>query len=276
MSDLKLQGFAARAEERMPLPDFDELENRGRRLRRRRVAAVTATTVTCVLAVVGVAVLRDDAPESVEPIRPPDDAQVQAEDYPGPVMETLDAGRYVLSPSLTDDYPKARITLPEGWNAWQGPNRFGDERDPDGDWYVGILVLKVDGVASRPCQRPGADDHLDPTAEALVRAVRAIPGFRITETAEPLETFGYPATHFRLIPEDPTATCDANLFRTGANGVVAGYADTEDVWVVDVGGYPVLVDAQRHGRTPQAIRRELAAAVDSIEFYFEDRPTNHR
>ena len=46
MSDLKLQGFAARAEERMPLPDFDELENRGRRLRRRRVAAVTATTVT--------------------------------------------------------------------------------------------------------------------------------------------------------------------------------------------------------------------------------------
>ena len=59
-----------------------------------------------------------------------------------------------------------------------------------------------------------------------------------------------------------------NLFRTSANGVVGGTDGTEDIWVVDVDGYPVLVDSQRTAKTPPEVRRELAAAVDSIEFYF--------
>ena len=77
----------------------------------------------------------------------------------------------------------------------------------------------------------------------------------MTETPEPLATFGYPATRFRLIPTDAAAGCDDNLFVTAANGVVGGYADIEDVWVVDVDGYPVLVDASRSGEVPPAVQR---------------------
>jgi hypothetical protein len=278
MSDLKLQGFATRAEERMPLPDFAELEHRGRTLRRHRLTAVTAGAVACVLVAAGVAVLRDDSPQAVEPVLPPDDAQVLAEDYPGPVMETLDAGTYTIRPSLLDAYPVARITLPEGWNAWEGPNRF-DVNDP-GDsneealdeitWYVGILVLRVDGVASEPCETPTSADHLEPSAESLVRAVRGIPGYRITENVVPEEMFGHPATHFRLVPQDRQAKCDPNLFRTGAHGIVGGTQGVEHLWVVDVDGYPVLVESSSSGPVPPAVRREQAAAIDSIEFFFEE------
>ena len=105
--------------------------DRGRALRRRRLAAATGAAVACVLAVVGVVVLRDDSPQAVEPVRPPDDAQVQAMEYPGPVMEDLDPGRYAMVPSSDPDFPRARISLPSGWNAWEGPNRF-DVQDARG------------------------------------------------------------------------------------------------------------------------------------------------
>ena len=97
-----------------------------------------------------------------------------------PVMETLDAGAYTIRPSSLDAYPVARITLPEGWNAWQGPNRF-DINDP-GDsneealeeitWYVGILVLAVEDVMSEPCQTPATTGDDGASPEALARAIR--------------------------------------------------------------------------------------------------------
>lgn len=279
MSDLKLRGFAVRAEERMPLPDFAELEDRGRSLRRRRLAAATGVAVACVLAVAGVVVLRDDSPRAVEPVRPPDEAPVGALKYPGAVMETLDSGTYELIPSSESYFPRATITLPDGWNAWQGPNRFdvqdaGDTNEEalgEITWYVGILVLRVDGVSSGLCRDPGSSDEQGSTPESLTRAVRAIPGFRVTETTEPPEKFGYPATHLRLVPDSLPARCEANLFRTDVNGVVGGSTDNAlDIWVVDVEGYPVLVESNRSGKVPPAVRHELAAAVDSIEFHFAE------
>jgi hypothetical protein len=279
MSDLKLRGFAVRAEERMPLPDFAELEDRGRSLRRRRLASATGVAVACVLAVAGVVVLRDDSPSAVEPARPPDDARVQAMEYPGPVMEDLDPGRYALVLSADPDFPRARISLPSGWNAWEGPNRFDGQASPgsnedglgESEWYVGILVVKVTAVKTRPC---GDDSSsvaaVGSTTESLVRAIRRIRGFQLTESTEPVAKFGHPATHFRLVTAAPEGTCDDYLFITSANGVVGGTDGTEDIWVVDVDGYPVLVDTQQTARTPPEIRRELAAAVDSIEFYFAE------
>ena len=127
-------------------------------------------------------------------------------------------------------------------------------------------------MQTRPCSASSGNvETVEPTAESLVRAIRQVRGgFRMTETAEPLATFGYPATRFRLIPTDAAAGCDDNLFITAANGVVGGYADIEDVWVVDVDGYPVLVDSSRSGEVPPAVQGELEAAVDSIEFHFEE------
>jgi hypothetical protein len=199
-------------------------------------------------------------------------------EYPGPVMEDLDPGRYALVPSSDPEFPRARISLPDGWNAWEGPNRFGGQASPgsneeglgESEWYVGILVVKVTAVRMRPCEDASSSvTSVESTTESLLRAIRRIRGFQVTESAVPLAKFGHPATHFRLVATAPDGTCD-NLFVTSANGVVGGTDETEDIWVVDVDGYPVLVDSQQTARTPPEMRRELAAAVDSIDFYFAE------
>ncbi|MFC4786033.1 hypothetical protein ACT8ZV_16260 [Nocardioides sp. MAHUQ-72] len=279
MSELELREFASRAEELVPLPDLAELEHRGRDLHRRRVAAGTALAAV-VLAAAGMVAIRDDAPRSVEPIKPPDSTGAQP--YPGAVMETLDRGTYTMDISSDPLFPVARVTLPRGWNAWQGPNRF-EERDGgqsedeslgELEWYVGVLVVDVDAVSSRLCVPPQIDDEVGPTAASLVRAIRGIPGFRVLVDTVPDSMFGHPATHLRLVTTPALGDCDTNLFDTTANGVVGGFADTEDVWVVDVAGDPVLVDSQRSDGTPPRIQRQLEEVVESIEFHPSEPATD--
>ena len=148
-----------------------------------RQAAVVGV-LACVLAIAGVLVVRNDSPKAVEPVRPPDNTPVQALEYPGPVMEALEAGTYELTPSPDPVYPRASITLPEGWNAWQGPNRF-DVNDPAAGneealeeitWYVGILIVEVDGVANAAVHRILEERGRlsNSTSESLVRAIRQV------------------------------------------------------------------------------------------------------
>ena len=124
MSDLKLQGFAVRAEERMPLPDFAELERRGEGSAAagsplRPVPQSPACSRSSASWCCGTTRPRPWNPSGRRTTR-----QVQALEYPGPVMEDLDPGTYELTPSSDPDFPRARISLASGWNAWEGPNRF--------------------------------------------------------------------------------------------------------------------------------------------------------
>ncbi len=280
MSEQKLREFGAQAEGLVSLPDYAELDRRGRKLHQRRLAG-GAAVAACVLTVVGIAVAQNDSPRAVEPVEPPDDAPAGAQPYPGAVMEDLDAGTYTLEVSWRSHYPVARITVPAGWNAWQGPNRF-DGREPGRsneealgatNWYVGVLVVDVDAVASRPCSAPQDGDSVGATAAAQVRAITRIPGYRIEQSQEPVDMFGHPATHLELYPTPALQACksDFNLFDTAAHGVVGGDGtDRSDVWVVDVDGIPVLVEAASTTHAPPAVQRELTAVVDSIEFSFEE------
>ena len=277
MSEQKLKEFGARAEELVTLPDFSELDRRGGVLRRRRIATVAALAA-CVLAVV-VTVVRQDPPEAVQPIEPPDDPSIGGQLYPGNVMQTLDRGTYLLDPSRDDDHPRVRVTLPHGWNAWVGPNRFNghapgrsnEEALTHATWYAGLLVLDVEAVASRPCRSPETGDEIGDSADALVAAIRRIPGHRVTlNEKEAHDKFGYPATHLRLRETPALEKCRAafDVFQTG-NGVVGG---GNDMWVVDVDGEAILVAGGADANTPPTVRRELQAVIDSIEFYFPEPP----
>ncbi|HET9420545.1 MAG TPA: hypothetical protein VFO49_05365 [Nocardioides sp.] len=270
MSDLELREFRTRAEELVDLPDLAELEGRGRRLRQRRVA-LGAGLAAAVLAVTGGLVAanqRDDADST--PIEPPDDrAPAEVVDYPGAVMETLDAGTYLMQPSRAAGAPEVLVTLPPGWNAWEGPNRFEGDLDTT-PWYAGLLVVNVTAVATDPCDNPAATGTaVDGTPDDLVAAIKRIPGLRVTATPESDQLFGYPATHLQVRRVPGFGRCDGDfaLFDTETNGVVVGGIDTlADTWVVDVDGQAFLVDAGVTPKTPPEIQEELYAIVDAIEF----------
>jgi hypothetical protein len=265
MSELQLREFRAHAEELVDLPDLAELESRGRRLHRRRVA-LGAGLAAAVLAVTGGLVAadqRDDGDST--PVEPPDKRDVS---YPGAVMETLDAGTYVLQPSLENDAPRVRLTLPEGWNAWEGPNRFDGNLDTS-TWYAGVLVVEVEAVASEACGPPVRGDCVGETPEELVDALRRAPGFKVTVDEAPTEMFGYPATHLQLRSTPETRGClrKNNLLYTERSGNVAGGPETlADTWVVDLDGEAILIDVGFTPKTPPEIQDELYEIVDSIEF----------
>lgn len=268
----ELKELGARAETLVRLPDFAELDRRGRALRQRRLGAATAL-VACVLAVVGVTVLGQDPEGTVEPAPSPSGSRT----YPRSTMQTLDPGTYVLEPpSLRADLPGARFTVPAGWNSWVGPNRFdGHAQGRDNEealehatWYVGVLVLHAESVASGSCGT--AQDFDVSTARTLERAVSRIRGYRITWEAEPMTKFGYPATHFRLRATAASKRSCADgpgLFNARGHGLLGASTDPIDVWVVDVSGTPVLVHQTWSANAPTAVRQELTEVVDSIEFF---------
>jgi hypothetical protein len=271
MSELRLREFGARAEELLPLPDFAGLDRRGR-VRRQRRLGVAAALVASVLAVVGLMAMREDPAETVEPAHKLDHARI----YPGAQMQTLDSGTYVLLPSFIPGHPQARVTLPTGWNSWVGPNRFnghapgrdnGEALD-HATWYVGVVVIEPESVASGWCNDDQRSDVTTP--KMLSRAVSRIPGYRITREPETTAMFGYQATHFALrstaefrrsCPDGP------GLFYAAERGLLGSFTEPMDVWVVDVEGIPVLVQATWSARTPTAVRQQLTRVVDSIEFF---------
>jgi len=271
MSELKLRKFASRAEDLVILPDLADLDRQGHALRRRR-QAVVATLAACLLAVVGLVVVSHDSPRDVAPIRPPDDSG-GVRSYPGNMMRDLASGTYEMDVSDASGFPNVRFTLPDGWNAWEGPNRFnghaGGRSNEDAlghlTWYVGVVYLDVVAVATEPC---GQVRMVDPTVAAVTRAMATVPGHRVVRDAGRVRAFGHPATHFRIRPTAALDDCpDQTMYVSGTGaGIQPFTGGASDVWVVDVGGHPIVVFAAHSKGVPPTIRREQAAVLASTEF----------
>ena len=210
---------------------------------------------------------RDDGNST--PIEPPDDrAPAEVVEYPGPVMETLDAGTYLLQPSWEDTAPRARLDLPAGWNAWQGPNRFDGDLDTT-TWYAGLLVVEVDAVASKACD-PQVEGRLCRRQPGeLVDALRRAPGFHVRRRGADRDVrLSRHAPPDGSTPESPASAGRRTMSSTtNSTGSSPGGSDSlTDVWVIDLDGNALLVAAGYSTKTPPEIQQELSEMVDSIEF----------
>jgi len=274
----QLKEFGARAETLVEIPDFAELDQRGRELRVHRRVGVAAAVVA-VLAVVGVTVTqihRNDVDN--RPIKPP--GAVVPPNYPGGTMKDLEEGTYRFHPSLAQSDLTAELTVPAGWNSWVGPNRFdghGHGRT-NGEalghltWYVGALILEVDGVNTHGCS--GLVKAVE-TPEQVVKALGHSFSMPVVQAPEPVTRFGRPATHMRLLVTKEAEACkggELTVFQSSADGYIqyAGPGTFLDVWVVDVGGTPIYVQRAWTRNAPAKIRSELDDIINSIEFQYPE------
>ena len=280
MSVSRLRAFAEQAERLVDLPDVEALERRGNDVRARR--RTTAVAAALLVAIGGTAAVQErfqraDEPDNVDtPGRP-------VMQYPGNQMQDLDAGTYELSPSSVRGEPTALITLPSGWNSWEGPNRF-EEHEP-GDptsgmyevglgrinWYVGVLVVKVLGVGRDLCPHQPPHTTIVSTVQETVEALGRIRGFRPVGEPEQVVAFGYPGVHLAFRAQhEKLDSCgpdeEAPVYYTSANRAFGGAVDS-DVWVLDVEGVPITVIRARSGDVPARVLAELDAVVDSIEIH---------
>jgi len=274
MSEQQLKDFGAHAETLVEIPDFGQLDRRGHEVRVRRRAGVAAA-LAAVLAVVGVTVTqihRNDVDD--RPITPP--GSLKARPYKGGTMKTLEAGTYQLHPSLVESDLTAQLTLPDGWNSWVGPNRFDGHAPGRSNsealdyltWYVGALVLEVDGVNTRGCGSPV--NHLT-TTHGVVAALRRAFAMEVVREPQQVRRFGYPATRMRLRVTKEFEKCDEDtlsVFHSTGDGFIqyAGPGTLLDVWLVDVGGTPIYVQRAWTPNAPESAIDELDSVIDSIQF----------
>ncbi len=279
MSESRLRAFADDALLLVDVPDLESLERRGHDLRNRRRTAVVASLV--LVALLGTWVVQDrttraDGPDTIDtPARP-------VVPYPGNRMQTMPAGTYELRPSADPDDPTVLVTLPDGWNNWEGPNRFDGHQSDDpttgrynepalvrASWYVGLVVAKLVAVAGRSCPTAFArEDFLEgfePTVSALVH----LPGMRVLQGPERVNAFGYPAVHVVAEETKAARSCESDVFLSSRNGAFGTQPWTE-LWVVDVDGVPLTVFTSYEGDPPRKYLDELASVVASIEFSTAD------
>jgi len=272
MNEQQLRDFGARAEDLVEIPDLAELEQRGARLQvRRRVSVATALAV--VVTVAGVAFAQTHRPPTDDrPVHPT--PSEHARSYRAGTMKTLEEGTYALHPSFVESTLTAEFTVPRGWNSWVGPNRFDGHAPGRSNeqalghltWYVGALVLEVDGVNTDGCGAPVSG--LLESPEDVVRALRRAFSMEVTRRPERVRAFGYPATRLRLRVTQAAESCrqDTAVFHSAADDFIQ-YAFTGtllDVWVLDVDGVPIYVQKAWTPNAPLHIRDQLDGVVDSI------------
>jgi hypothetical protein len=279
MSERLLEAFREEAEMATPVPDFGRIEAAGRARRRRR-HAVAGAVAASVLAVTGLLAGIDRDRGDAQPAEDADETSL-ATPYPGLTMTTLEEGTYDLRPSRDPLMPAVRFTLPPGWNAWVGPNRFeglsdsaadqgrsnGEVLDQDPDWYLGLLLLDVKWLAQPGCTM--ADLTGDSTA-ALAQALTDVPRLEVTSGPETTVRFGHPAVHLRLREGGKTGECLNEVFMNGAVSAgltYLGRGTTYDAWVIDVDGRPLLLWAVWTRGTPRDEVNDLLGIVDSVELH---------
>jgi hypothetical protein len=281
MSEQQLKDFGARAETLVEIPDFAGLEQRGRHLRMCRRAGVAAA-LAAVVAVGGVVITQTHRNDTdTRPVNPP--PSVNASPYPGVTMSTLTQGRYWMAPAWVPghslaEYPErplVEFTLPKGWNAWSGPNKFdghapgrtNSEALDRSSWYVGVLALQVTAVNTHGCDVPDVGKVSTPAT--LTEALTHTFGFKVIQAPEQGEQFGYPASHLRVRITRAVEECrNANVFDSASDGLIqyAGVGWIADIWVVDVDGFPVYVQKIWSPNAPDDARSELDGVIDSLRF----------
>lgn len=184
-------------------------------------------------------------------------------------QEDLAAGRYSIASGIS---MRVTAAVPNGWSAvgsWGVRGPLGYEA-PDGS---GIRFYTVGNLLNNPSSYADGlqDPPVGPTVDDLIEA--------IVEQAEwtsstPSDTTigGYQAKHVRItIPDgaelDPREIGGAfYLFQDEGSGQIWGLEVGQmfDVYVVDVDGERLVLDAFHYPGTPETDRTALDAVVDSI------------
>jgi hypothetical protein len=207
--------------------------------------------------------------------------------------EALPAGTYTLDldarGSGAEHFPNVTMTVPEGWTNIDG---WGiNSAEDNGDHWMGITFWDVDKVFAHPCQWKSRMIQPGPTAAGLASALAKQPLRHATEPAD-ITVDGFHGAQLQWsVPADmagePLAgggfdfsTCDEDVsvgdhpFKswTAAAGSWAGEryhqgpGQVNRLWILDINGERLVVDAMYMPTTDAKDRKELFEVTESIRF----------
>jgi hypothetical protein len=179
---------------------------------------------------------------------------------------TLSDGRYVLV-----EEGGMRITFEaEGWEAWRYGVIGPETADPPAGRAVGFWL--VDEVFMDPCHwnRGFFDPPVGPTVDHLTAALTQQLGAGAS-TPEPVELAGYTGKQMRLqvpgsIDLDRCWDTEFVLWSARPTGgrYVQGPGQIDMLWILDVDGTRLVIDAGYFPATSSEEREELMGIVESV------------
>jgi len=180
----------------------------------------------------------------------------------------LAAGRYRL------DVESARVTfdVPDGWDAWAyGIVPTGQEPEaPDG---VGLGYWTVDNVYRDSCHWNDAlpEPHVGPSVADLVDALVAQRGHPSTvPSAVSLDGFAGTQIEMRVPEHLDFARCWNETFLSWSavpdgGRFHQGPGQIDRLWILDVDGLRLVIDASYYPATSDAVREQLFAIVATTQ-----------
>lgn len=235
--------------------------------------ATASVSLAAAAAVIAVAIALGWLP-SVE-IRfgvPPTPAPTPAPMRSGP----LDPGTYLVRaiPGLSIE-----VTVPQDWTGFGSWGFFGPltEFPPDG---MGLGFWEVANLYEDPLEPSLVDPRIGPTVDDLVAGLMAQPGHT---TSPPVDVTidGFAGAKVELtVPEDAAFTecfaggTDYRLWNDAVGGYrcLQGPGQIERIWVLDVDGTRLVIDAHHFPGTPAQDLAALDAVIASIRIAALESP----
>jgi hypothetical protein len=222
-----------------------------------RIALASAAIVA--VALIGVSVFRS------QNVAGPDSADPTPTEVPRTIPNqqgaALDAGTYAI--------PMAGIqvtfTLPDGWSGWGGSTVVKNQGEPSAA-HLGVFL--VDQAYGHPCQWDGSLPPLHPGYEVDDLAT-GLANQELRGDALPTDVTvdGYAGKVLELtVPSDIDFTdCDQAEFRSWDGRYHQGPGQRDSIYILDVDGTRLVIDAAYLPDTPSADRAELQQIIDSIQ-----------
>ena len=199
----------------------------------------------------------------------------------GAGQEDLEAGPHVLDLLAREQVgdgpgpaglPKIELTVPEGWFNFKG---ISVGKGPDLPQRAFVFFWDVAQVYPTPCKwkgKPMVDPG--PDVEGLASALAAQPLRHATAPTD-VELAGFDGKYLELsVPDDVDILndCDEGYFESwtahgwGSDRFQQGPGQVDRIWILDVNGARLVIDAAYLPEASRQDRAELENVVNSIRF----------
>jgi len=191
--------------------------------------------------------------------------------------EDLKAGTYAFDPLFDASgkpFPNVLITVPDGWTSYEG---FAVQSNVGTPRESAVSIWNVVDVYANGCQWLGPMIHPGATVDELATVLAARP-LRNATAPVAVSLGGYQGKYLEWsVPADANfSDCAGGMFKSWT-GVVGnrdqqgdryqqGPGQVDQLWILDVEGHRLVVDATYMPGATQQDRAELAEVVNSIVF----------
>jgi hypothetical protein len=182
--------------------------------------------------------------------------------------QDLKAGTYAFKYPQLDapgkPFPNAWITVPDGWSISNGFALLGPHQ-------LFVTIWDVVDVYANGCHWLGPKIHPGPTADELAAVLAARP-LRNATAPVAVSLGGYQGKYLQwTVPVDANfSDCDGATFKSWTDDTGDRYqqgpGQVDWLWILDVAGHRLLVDATYMPGATQQDRAELVGVVSSIQF----------